>query len=353
MPVVETSDKELRVGAATAGADALGYHSWAATATWSVARQAALQTVAPGARPDLSLFYAYDRWAPTLYAQASDETTPLLLPASARAPERPAAIRERSLEAGVLFRARRVRHSQMWLAAYRFDRAAVSGPYDEGTAQRGSARAGWGFSNAHRYGYSISEEDGVTLGASAELTRRAFGGDANAYLLRSDVRAFIPLGPRHAVVAVRATGATTGGDRQVRRLLRLGGAQGEPGVLSFASDASSLLRGFPSNAFVGPHVALANAEYRLPIAWIERGHGTWPLFIRAVHGTMYVDVGNAWSDRARWRDRKISWGAEVSTDVIAGFVLPLTLTAGVGWGRDGENLFPPTRTTYVRLGHGF
>jgi hypothetical protein len=39
--------------------------------------------------------------------------------------------------------------------------------------------------------------------------------------------------------------------------------------------------------------------------------------------------------------------------VVAGFVLPLTLTAGVGWGRDGADQVPPTRTTYVRIGYGF
>jgi outer membrane protein assembly factor BamA len=309
--------------------------------------------VAPGVRPDVTVFYAYDRWRPTLYAELSDETTPLLLPATADLAERPVAIRERSIEAGVLFRNRHVRHSETWLASYRFDRASVTGPFDEGEARRGSVRAGWSFTNAHRYGYSISQEGGVAAGVTSELTRPAFGADASASFLRADLRAYAPLGPRHATLALRVTGATTAGDREVRRLLRLGGAHPEENTLSFDSDASSLLRGFPSNAFVGRHLALANVEYRVPLAWIERGHGTWPFFVRALHGAVFADIGHTWTEHAQWSHRKTSWGAELSADVVAGFVLPLTVTVGVGWGRDGAEIYAPTRTAYVRVGHSF
>jgi hypothetical protein len=50
---------------------------------------------------------------------------------------------------------------------------------------------------------------------------------------------------------------------------------------------------------------------------------------------------------------KLSWGAEISSDIVAGFVLPLTLTAGVAWGHDGAERYPDSRQTYVRLGYGF
>jgi len=41
-PVVEHDDDEWRAGATTGGVDALGYHVWNATATWSLARAADL-----------------------------------------------------------------------------------------------------------------------------------------------------------------------------------------------------------------------------------------------------------------------------------------------------------------------
>jgi len=101
-------------------------------------------------------------------------------------------------------------------------------------------------------------------------------------------------------------------------------------------------------------VALVNAEYRVPIAWPQRGFRSWPVFLRALHGTVFADAGHAWSGGGFHRgDVKWSWGAEVSGDVTIGYWLPLTATVGVGWGRDGAGQLPDNRQVYVRLGHGF
>ena len=72
-----------------------------------------------------------------------------------------------------------------------------------------------------------------------------------------------------------------------------------------------------------------------------------------LHVAPFVDAGDAWTRSASLSDVKLSWGAELSSDVVAGYVLPLTLTAGVGWGHDGAGRYPDSRQTYVRLGYGF
>jgi hypothetical protein len=353
LPVIETGDHEMRAGAATGGADALGYHAWAATATWAVAQEAAVEPVSSGSRPDLLLAYAYDRWRPTFFAQYGDETTPLLIGGGSGSARRPVALRERSVDAGLLVPFRRVRWSQSALALWRREHDAVSGPSDQGTFDRGALRVGWAANTARRYGYSISPEGGIAAGAAVELARRSLGGDGNAELYRTDARVFLPLGPRHGVLALRGSGAATRGDPVVRRTLRLGGHEGEGGVLSFEEDASSLLRGFPADSFFGTSLLLGNAEYRLPLAYIERGVGTWPLFLRAVHVTGFVDAGQAWTGRFRAGDTKYSWGAEAGADVIAGYSLAITWSAGVAWGRDPSGDFPDNREVYVRIGRGF
>ena len=353
VPVIETGDHETRAGAAAGGADALGYHAWAATVTWSVAREAAVQPVSPGSRPDVQLAYAYDRWRPTFFTQYTDETTPLLIGIPDGAERRPVGVRERSVEAGIVVPFRRVRWSQSVLALWRREHDVVSGPSDEGSFDRGALRVGWAANTARRYGYSISPEDGVTAGVAVELAGRGLGGDGNAQLYRADTRAFVPLGPRHGVLALRASGAASRGDPIVRRTLRLGGHDADGSVLSFDDDASSLLRGFPADAFFGTSVVLANADYRLPLAYIERGVGTWPLFLRAVHVTGFVDAGRAWADRAGDSDLKLSWGAEGGVDVTAGYALPFTWIVGVGWGRDTGGGYPDNREVYVRIGWGF
>jgi hypothetical protein len=349
LPILESSDHETRVGAATSGIDALGYHAWAAAVTWSVARASEVEPVSPGARPDVSLAYTYDRWRPTLVTQYRDETTPLLVGTE----RRPVAIRERSVDAGLALPFRRVRWSHVGVAFWRREHDRVTGPADQAAFDRGAVRLGWAVNTARRYGYSISPEDGLTAGVSVELMAPALGAEGRAQLYRADVRAFLPGGQHHMVFAVRATGASSRGDLPVRRILRLGGHAADASVLSFDEDASSLLRGFPADAFAGANVALVNAEYRLPVWFVERGAGTWPVFLRALHVSAFVDAGRAWGDGSVTDGTKLSWGAEAGADLTAGFVLPVTWVVGVGWGHDRSGAFPDNREVYVRIGRGF
>ena len=135
--------------------------------------------------------------------------------------------------------------------------------------------------------------------------------------------------------------------------LRLGGHDTDRSVISFDDDASSLLRGFPADAFFGTNVLLGNADYRLPLAYVQRGVGTWPLFLRAFHVSAFVDVGQAWTARFSGSATKLSWGAEAGADVTAGYALPLTWVVGVGWGRDRSGTFPDNREGTCGSGGGF
>ena len=164
---------------------------------------------------------------------------------------------------------------------------------------------------------------------------------------------YLPLGVPHAVLAARAALATSTGDDAVRRRFRLGGSDGNPSAGEFGSEAVSLLRGFQDDVFVGDRVALVNVEARVPLLSVQRGWGTWPLFLRTIHAAAFTDIGHAWTGTARWSDRKIGYGAEVSADVVAGFGLPLTWTAGMAWGRDGAVSIPNAREFYFRVGQSF
>jgi outer membrane protein assembly factor BamA len=155
------------------------------------------------------------------------------------------------------------------------------------------------------------------------------------------------------VIAIRASGGRTSGDRGSGRVFLLGGGATNLSLINFGSDAMSLLRGFAANSFAGTRLALVNAEYRLPIVRPQRGFGTWPLFLQTVHAALFADAGDAWSTTFRTRDLKTSFGAELSADVVAGYVLPLTVTAGGAWGRDGSRAAPGGATWYARVGRAF
>ena len=348
-PVVETDGDRLRLGAGIAGNDVLAYHFYSAAATWRVDAPPHAGGEAPSL--DWTLAYVYDRWTPALFASASWETefggvsvsggAPLVIP-----------VRSRELEGGVVVPFRRVRISHQLLTSLirTDDRYQLIG--EELSVNRTAARLGWATSSAKVFGFSISPERGVAVGATGESILDALGSSASASTTTGDLRAYLPGAGSHHVVALRAAAGRSSGDRAARRLFVLGGASPAGGVIDFDSDAISLLRGFEANAFAGSRVALLNVEYRWPFARPERGFKTWPVFLHTAHAAAFADAGHAWSTGFRMADLKTSLGGELSADLVLGYSLRLTVTAGAAWGRDGQNS-SDSATAYVRVGRAF
>lgn len=351
-PRIESRDNRVRLGGGIYATDVLGRHVVSAGATWAVSSPLAHRDLAPLERPDWDIAYTYQRWQPAFYAVAADRTS-LFDVVDATGLVRPLAQRERTLDVGVWHPIRRVRWAQTLLAAYHVEQYSTSTASASASLRRAGLRSAWTFSSARRFGHSISQEDGVAVGVTAEVLRPVLGSDGAAEAWTGDARAYVPLWPRHAVLAIRVAGATSSGQREVRRRFRLGGTDSNASTGAFGNEAVSLLRGFQNDVFVGDRVALANLEARLPIVSVQRGWGTWPVFLRTLHGAAFVDIGHAWSSSPRWGDRKIGYGAEVSADAVFGYGLPLTLTGGVAWGRDGARLVADTREVYFRVGRSF
>jgi hypothetical protein len=314
-PTFESDADELVVGAATAGYDALGRHAYAIDAGWSGSR----------GRPDMLFAYAYDRWWPTLFAEYSDDTDPL----------REGDVRSREANLGALFPIRRVRWSQSLLAGFHASNDLLTRPIEAGTEERRfvrrSLRAGWLVDAARAYGYSIGEEEGWSAGVAVEMTREALGADGDGGAATFDARGYLPLGPRHAVLAMRAAAARSWGDDAVRRVFSASGNAPQLRGFSFDSDAIGLIRGIESSELAGERAFVLNLDYRLPLFRPERGLGTVPVFLRTVHAAVFADVGHAWDGEFHGADVSYSIGAELSLDTVLGFGLPLTFTGGAAW----------------------
>ena len=350
LPLVERRDDRWRLGGSVVAADVLARHVVSASATWAVSGDP--YRLVSRSAPDWNAAYTHQRWQPSYYVAAEDATTRFDA-VTEDGTLVPVAQRELTVDAGVWHAIRRVRRLHTMLAAYHVQQ--LSQRTSAGAAERSRAglRAAWTFTSAQRYGYSISQTDGVAASVTAELLRPALGSDGRADAFTADVRAYVPLGYPHAVLALRGAAAASTGDDDVRRRFRLGGSDGNAGLGAFGSDAVSLLRGFQNEVFLGDRVGLVNVEARVPVWPVQRGWGTWPLFVRTIHAAAFVDVGHAWTGRARWSDRKTGYGIEMSADVVAGYGLPLTWTVGLGWGRDGADIVPPTRAFYFRVGRSF
>ncbi|HXW04901.1 MAG TPA: hypothetical protein VD833_06705 [Vicinamibacterales bacterium] len=314
-PTLESDVDELVIGAATGAADVLGRHYYAAEAGWTAER----------ARPDWQVAYAYDRWWPALFGSIADDTDP----------HRGGLVRTVEINAGALLPVRRVRWSQSLLAAFHGStdtvECATCAPPLDARIDRRALRAGWSLHAARGFGYSISLEEGWRATVSTELVREALGSDADSGSAVADFRGYLPAWPRHGVIAGRIAAATSWGDDRTRREFSAAGNGPQPGGYRFGFDAVGLLRGVDEDDVTGSHAAVLNLDYRLPLARIDRGAGTWPIFVRALHGALFADVGHAWSGRFVLDDVRFSTGAELSVDAVVGFVLPLTLTTGVAW----------------------
>jgi len=350
-PVIDNDGVTIRVGGAVSGTDVLGYHLYSARASWLVSTTT--NAPLPGrTTPDWQVYYEYDRWRPRFYAAASQQTTFSVGPAAPSGTATDSTLRETSVEAGVLlpFLHARTQHSVLGSIVRSHEDFML--PAELFARDRTALRASWQTLTARNYGYGISPEDGVALGATSEIVRRALGSDADATTYTGDVRIYLPGALAHHVVAVRVAGGVSTGDPTVGRTFVLGGSS--PAVMGdFGSRAASLLRGFPDATFAGTRVAVANAEYRFPVYRLERGFGTWPIFFHTFHGALFADAGEAWSSAFRAASVKTSVGIEASADIIAAYFAQLTVSAGAALGHDRAGVLQDRATLYVRIGKSF
>jgi hypothetical protein len=351
-PIVEGDQTQFRIGAATGGTDVLGYHAYGASATWLVSGPAGAAKPA-AAIPDWTVSYAYDRWRPTVWAVASSATSYFSGPPTEAGTPSNATLRERRLEGGVLVPVRRVRISHLAMFAISTGVDEYTLPARTLSRDRRAARAGWATTSARTYGYSISPEDGVTAGGTAERVPRVLGSSGEATTVTADVRTYAAGFGSHHVLALRGAAGVSKGDIDVRRNFHLGGALPNTSVIDTGRNAISLLRGFGGDTFAGSHVALVNADYRWPIARPQRGAGTWPVMLHTIHAAVFADAGHAWTDGFRASAVKTSFGAEMSADVVGGYFFRFTSTFGAAWGHDGSGTVRDRTTVYARIGRAF
>jgi hypothetical protein len=327
MPLLETDEDRVEVGAGTGGLDVLGRHAYASTVRW-----------ADRARPDWDVAYAYDRWRPTVLLSASDDLTVW----------QGADYRETSVDAGVLLPFSTVRRRQ-WLYG------SIHATREEdpnGSFARRSLRLAYQFRTARHYGYSISPQEGLLAGVTAEMTRKALGSDADATTVTADLRAYPPVGGRHRVLALRAAFAGSYGDLDGRRIVGAGGTAAPGTTIAFGRDAVGLARGFAIDDIVGYRAAVVNVDYRVPLWTIERGLGRLPVFVRQVHAAVFVDAAHAWRRTFVAADARASAGLEVSADVVLGHYLPLTFAGGMAARRDPSRAHEGA-TAFWRIGYAF
>jgi hypothetical protein len=215
-----------------------------------------------------------------------------------------------------------------------------------------SIRGGWLHDSRRQFGYSISAEEGVAIEAAAETSRTAFGSDADGGAAILDARAFHRLFGAHSVLAARVAMAGSWGPEGDRRIFSAAGPGPSVDAFDFGRDTIGLLRGFNPEDVVGSRTAVANLDLRFPLWRIERGPGTLPAFVRAVHAAVFADAGNAWESQFHAADIRTAAGAELSVDTTLVHYFPFTFAGGLAWTRDP--VADVSRTAvFGRVGYAF
>lgn len=330
VPYAAEVSGQWRVGVASAGFDVLARH------LWGLELHRGLETERLGARG----FYQYDRFRPTFLLTLEDVSDPD--PRSSRLRTQNATLR------ASLPLVRRLRHSSSLSLAWRFERQTEldlpgARPFDLGGLELALA-----FSSARRQPYSISPSGGWRARLAYLREAPALGSDIALGELYGETRAYLPVGGRGDVLAVRGGAGTTLGRPAFRSAFRVGGFPAGD-LFDVVGTNAAVLRGYPDDFESGRHFAHLSLEYRRPLLHPQRGWRTLPVFLRHVHAAAFVDGARAWSDDFAWRDVKLGLGVALGSDLNLGHGLPFTFTLGLA---HGLNAGGDTRG-YLRVGLSF
>jgi outer membrane protein assembly factor BamA len=237
-----------------------------------------------------------------------------------------------------------------------FDTAGRLDPWAQPTVEplRGLisfVHLGYSFSNAET---SIDTAGGAVRGYSLNLGfdvgDETTGSEESIYAGTYSAIGYFPMPWRGShVLAIRSSGGLSAGTFARRGLFFVGGFNlDEYNFLDTLTtgvfNGAFALRGYPPGSFSGRAYTLENFEYRFPIADIDAGPATVPVYLRRVSGNLFLDWGGAFNAPDFDSVELFSKGAIVyspQTHTGAGAELWLTLT--LGYGVD----------TQIRLGYAY
>lgn len=197
---------------------------------------------------------------------------------------------------------------------------------------RGLAGLALVLDNSRRYWHSISPASGRRVALVAE-TNDLLKSDFSGEIYSLDWREYMHLGRSH-VLALRLAGAMA--DEQAT-LLTLGGERRALGDALFGRSSYSL-RGYARHVLPGFRLGMASAEWRMPLARIQRCWGIYPLGLHDIHGMLFADAGSVWRSPDDTLDGRVFTGAgvELTVELVAGYQMVLPLSIGIAEGFDDE-----------------
>ena len=363
------------IGAQTSGRDLVGRHAYSVLG----------RVFTTGGRVETGVGYSYAGFANPVFSvtatQTYNDAGRLLAADTLFILER-----ERALEGAVTFRAPAWRRSLLlrvsggliWQHRELLDhRLEPTRQYSltHPTGQLTEVAVSASFSTARSHVFQMGMTRGVNLFARGRLRTQMSLPDALQHVAGVDgsfsevfgrVRAAMPLwstGRVTHVLAFQSSGGIASGPEARPDHFDVGGASGRSETLTGAELFGGSLLLFPVRGYLpstrfGRYAWALSAEYRFPLALINRGMGAWPLHVDRVIGSVFFDAGNAWGpdvspsgfqNARRIRPMLTSVGAEVTTQILGLYSVALRLRTGVAVPlREGRGA-----RVYLRIGLPF
>ncbi len=262
-------------------------------------------------------------------------------------------------------------YRQIFSLGYQYEKSSTtntSSPLDANQEKISSLRLSYSYSDAEKYGFSISPELGNSFSLTYEHADKALGGDYTFDKLVFDGRKYIPLPSLHQVLALRLVAGATSSSILESGLdgekFKLGGNYSADNLSNTDVNTFSL-RGYKPATLEGNNLLLTSLEYRFPLANIEHSLKLGPLsiFLERLSGVFFIDIGNAWESAGAninitneeneinsiWQNFKSSIGAELKADFNYQNDSPFTLRLGTAKALTD----PKGYDIYITLGTSF
>lgn len=324
-------DVRSEIGLTTFGADPLRRHIYNALLGYDTDNRWALG----------QLNYIYDRWNPTLKLSLNREILAYLDPADEV--DRYRNSDTVSAEAIWPF----FRYERQWLlhagivSESESDKKILSGSTPAATFYDQLAGLAISYNSAQNYARSISHSYGRRIRLVAE-DNEILDSDYNGQVYTLDWQELIDLPGQHVV----STRAVLGWGTDNPRAFRLGGTL-ETSVAPVPQAAGALTqnifghRRYPLHGYKegrkdlrGRRMALIEAEWRFPIALIERGFMAPPIGLHQLHGKLIYNWGESWNQGSDVPALRRGAGIEFTAEVVLGYWLPMDLHIGYAKGFD-------------------
>ena len=224
-----------------------------------------------------------------------------------------------------------------------FESAGPPDPYASPTVEplRGlisQVGLAYSFSNVETSFYALGEVRGTSLRLSLTLADDYLGSEESLYVARYNLVNYIPLPWGYQTLALRSAGGMSDGSFARRGTFFVGGYNLENSsildqVTAGVLNGAFVLRGYEPGSFSGKTFVLNTAEYRVPIADIDRGIQTVPVYLRRVAANFYLDHGGAFDEFDFSRLGFFKNGAIIdSPQLYTGVGGELWLSATLGYG---------------------